>query len=343
MPEAKIIDQVDVIDATAHPLAVPEPTVPGLFSNMRPAEKLIAGKEVATVLKGMLLEGKIVIDKNGKEKRKPLIIRIPQKDYEGNITGYSEHVEVEGWQTAAMLCNCTIIPRPDVKQTETGFEAYAEVVTFDNRVIGGGTGSCGRDEKRWSRAKNFAMKSQAQTRAQGRAGRSVFAWIMVLAGFSPTPAEEMRAAGLAEYPDDDDDKPTKPEPVKPTGSPPPPRKYEWDEARQKLQARIFIKFGDYANADPVKGAESNDKMHGRAPWDQDCPRCGKEHAKWRHYIASETHLVRDERACGLSYFTNAQLETFIGMIDKRIASVLALTAKPQKVSDDDDDPFGPRR
>ena len=58
------------IDAeyTSAPLAVADVPAPSLFSSMPPAQKLAHAREVATVLRDMLREGKIVIDENGNEK-----------------------------------------------------------------------------------------------------------------------------------------------------------------------------------------------------------------------------------------------------------------------------------
>jgi hypothetical protein len=190
----------EAIDVDHRPLAIPETAPPpALFTTMRPAEKLAYAREVATALREMLLQGKIVIDKDGKEKRKPLIVRIPQKDKNGKITGYSEHVEVEGWLTCAMLSGATIAVRWTKRLTdedEEGYSAFAEVL-WNGLVVGAGEGHCDRGEYRWKSAQNYAIKSMAITRAQSKAGRTVFAWIMVLAGFSPTPAEEMPKEGDA--------------------------------------------------------------------------------------------------------------------------------------------------
>jgi hypothetical protein len=48
-----------------------------------------------------------------------------------------------------------------------------------------------RDEKNWRDKPLYALRSMAQTRTAGKAIRSVFAWVAVLAGYSATPADEM--------------------------------------------------------------------------------------------------------------------------------------------------------
>jgi hypothetical protein len=50
---------------------------------------------------------------------------------------------------------------------------------------------CLNDEPNWRNKPLFQLKSMAQTRALAKALRNVMAWVVVLAGYSPTPAEEM--------------------------------------------------------------------------------------------------------------------------------------------------------
>lgn len=47
----------------------------------------------------------------------------------------------------------------------------------------------------------FQLRSMAQTRAQVKALRSIFSWVVVMAGYQPTPAEELTGN---EFPPDDD-------------------------------------------------------------------------------------------------------------------------------------------
>jgi hypothetical protein len=47
------------------------------------------------------------------------------------------------------------------------------------------------DESKWSDKPLYQLRSMAQTRAQAKALRGVLAWVAVLAGYNPTPAEEM--------------------------------------------------------------------------------------------------------------------------------------------------------
>jgi hypothetical protein len=178
----------EVVETTAVAVrreeAPPAPT--SIFAAMRPAERIALGTEIADALKG-------VLDAKG------LIVRIPGKN--GVV---SEHVKAEGWQTCASLCGIAARIASTTK-TSNGYEARAEAVRIENGVvIGAGEACCTKDEKRWQYADEYAVKSMAQTRAVSKALRGVLAWVIVLAGYNPTPAEEVPPGGF------DNEKPEKP-------------------------------------------------------------------------------------------------------------------------------------
>ena len=54
-----------------------------------------------------------------------------------------------------------------------------------------------QDESNWSSKPLFQLKSMAQTRACAKALRNVLAWVVVLAGYTPAPAEEMESDTVA--------------------------------------------------------------------------------------------------------------------------------------------------
>lgn len=120
-------------------------------------------------------------------KDRNLFTRIRQKDY----------VRVEGWNTLGAMLG--IVPREryvNAMSDNGGYEAYVELIrTSDGAVIGGASAICARAEKRWGQADEYAVRSMAITRATGKAFRLGFSWIMALAGFEPTLAEEMEEAG----------------------------------------------------------------------------------------------------------------------------------------------------
>jgi hypothetical protein len=74
------------------------------------------------------------------------------------------------------------------------------------------------DERTWSQRDAYARRSMAITRATGKAFRLGFSWIMTLAGYEPTPWEEMPAEITNPAPQQTQQKPapketkTKPDP-----------------------------------------------------------------------------------------------------------------------------------
>ena len=71
------------------------------------------------------------------------------------------------------------------------YVAVVELVRMnDGACISRASAECG-EEKPWNTRAKYARRSMAQTRATGKACRLAFSWIMSLAGYEVTPAEEM--------------------------------------------------------------------------------------------------------------------------------------------------------
>ena len=99
-------------------------------------------------------------------------------------------VGVEGWTTLAVMLGCVA---REVSTTETDgiYVAVVELVRMnDGACISRASAECG-EEKPWNTRAKYARRSMAQTRATGKACRLAFSWIMSLAGYEVTPAEEM--------------------------------------------------------------------------------------------------------------------------------------------------------
>lgn len=108
-----------------------------------------------------------------------------------NIRGKA-HVRCEGWTT--LIAMLGIIPREvsSIELEDGSYEAVVELVRIkDQAVIGRASAVCGMDEATWKTRAKYARKSMAATRATGKACRLSFSWIMELAGYEVTPAEEM--------------------------------------------------------------------------------------------------------------------------------------------------------
>ena len=114
----------------------------------------------------------------------------------------AEYVTVEGWEVLGTFLGIvpvtTIIKEVKNKQERTvGYVARATLYQnpiIENDEIVGGT-VIARAEAQADRSgfqkDLFAIASMAQTRALGKAYRMGLSWIMKMAGFEGTPAEEM--------------------------------------------------------------------------------------------------------------------------------------------------------
>lgn len=107
-------------------------------------------------------------------------------------------VNVEGWTTLATMLGVTAREVCTV-ELEGVYVATVELVRMsDQAVISRASAECGSPDELdkygkpiWSTRPRYARRSMAQTRATGKACRLAFSWIMSLAGYEVTPAEEM--------------------------------------------------------------------------------------------------------------------------------------------------------
>lgn len=109
------------------------------------------------------------------------------------------YLQFEDWQTLGRFYGVTAVSRSTAyveygegDDKAQGFAACADALLVGtNQVISSAEAMCLNDEKNWSSKPLFQLKSMAQTRACAKALRNVLAWVVVLAGYSGTPAEEM--------------------------------------------------------------------------------------------------------------------------------------------------------
>jgi hypothetical protein len=161
-------------------LATPQPV--NLFRTEDPAEVIRRATAMAETLK------KVLVDQN-------LISRIKDR----------EHVRVEGWTLLGTMLGvfpvCTW-----TRKVDDGWEARVEARTLAGAVVGAAEAECLRSESTWKSRDDYALRSMAQTRATSKALRQPLGFVVSLAGFDPTPAEEAtpaevrREGGLGEFP-----------------------------------------------------------------------------------------------------------------------------------------------
>ena len=107
----------------------------------------------------------------------------------------SDHVRVEGWQLLGSMLGVTAVCVA-TEPVDGGYKATVEARASDGRVIGRADALCTKHEKRgpWKGADDYARLSMAQTRATSKALKGPLGFVVSLAGYSATPAEEMTFA-----------------------------------------------------------------------------------------------------------------------------------------------------
>ena len=110
------------------------------------------------------------------------------------VLGGKQYLFFEDWQTIGKFYGVTakIIGTEELKIGDKliGFLASA-VAIVRNEEISGADAECTYDEQNWQGKPRFQLRSMAQTRACAKALRNCLGWVAVLAGYEPTPAEEM--------------------------------------------------------------------------------------------------------------------------------------------------------
>src|SRR5829696_6975327 len=103
------------------------------------------------------------------------------------------HVRVEGWTLLGSMLGVfpvCVWSRP----TADGWEARVEARTLAGALVGAAEASCTRDEPNWRDKPDYALRSMSQTRATSKALRLPLGFVVALAGYEATPAEEAEVA-----------------------------------------------------------------------------------------------------------------------------------------------------
>ena len=120
---------------------------------------------------------------------------IVDKGLYSNIKG-KNYVNVEGWQIAgAFTGTFPIVEKVEDLSDELVCKYRAEVslVDKDGQKVGYGVAICSNKEPGKKGFDEYAIASMAQTRAVGKAYRMKIGWLLKVAGYETTPAEEMDA------------------------------------------------------------------------------------------------------------------------------------------------------
>lgn len=120
-----------------------------------------------------------------------LVEVITKQGLSKSFGGGKPHVFVEGWTFLASQFG--LIPEVEwTRELEDGWEARAALRRMsDGQIVSHADAECRREESNWKKRDSYAIRSMAQTRAVSKVCRISLSSVMVMAGFSATPAEEM--------------------------------------------------------------------------------------------------------------------------------------------------------
>ena len=202
-----------IVEETTRAIVQADPTQPPNLFGVDRLQVLPAAVEVATQLTALIEDRHMFVtmgkDKNGVERR---------------------HITIDGWQTLAAIIGLDYgiewvkevhdadgrwrepirEMRSVTRNSQYGPGTYTKeelvmvdggdgwggwqarsVVTQNGRVVSSAESECRWTEGTWRTRDSYTLKSMAQTRAMSRALRGALGYIVNLAGFNATPAEEM--------------------------------------------------------------------------------------------------------------------------------------------------------
>ncbi len=209
----------------------------------------------------------------------PLADIIKKKKLFSIISG-REYVKCEGWTTLATMLGVWPVEVANDPQEDGSYVATVELRRIgDQTMLTRATAECGGpDESLWQNRPPYARRSMASTRATGKACRLAFSWIMALAGYSPTPAEEMDGVGH---------------------TPPDEPHRESASGNMRTDQR-----GNTVPADAPQG--NGDTL-------PTCPNCGMDNIRKSTFDDPEYYCWRKKGGCGASFpFDSEQGRKFSG-------------------------------
>jgi hypothetical protein len=151
----------------------------------------IVGEEIQPATSGTLFRTEDPLEIIGKATRIAEALSKVLRDQKltSNISG-REHVRVEGWTLLGTMLG--VYPVVEwTRPVADGWEARVEARTLTGAVVGAAEAECLRTERTWKSRDDYALRSMAQTRAVSKALRGPLGFVVTLAGFEATPAEEM--------------------------------------------------------------------------------------------------------------------------------------------------------
>lgn len=143
-----------------------------LFGSDDPTKVIEKASKIADALKDVIVKKKLVATISGKQ-----------------------HVLVDGWTLCGTMLGVfpVVVRTTELYQDEKsiGFEAYTEARTISGAIVGAATARCTRTEGTWKTRADYALLSMAQTRSVSKAMRIPLGFIISMAGYETSPAEEV--------------------------------------------------------------------------------------------------------------------------------------------------------
>ena len=183
VPEQQETTEMAVVEKVDQPANLPDYAI--LNPEIPMSVKIEVATKVANTLAPLVREQGLAI--KGLNKNRP----------------EAEYVMVEGWEVLGTFLGIVPVTRiiEEIKNKHghtVGYRArgtlYLNPIIKDDEIVGGtviARAEAQADKNGWQK-EMFAIASMAQTRALGKAYRMGMSWIMKMAGFEGTPAEEMQ-------------------------------------------------------------------------------------------------------------------------------------------------------
>ena len=176
--EKKMSEEIVEAEVETTEIVESQPTAltTNIFGTTNPQDFIIKSQEYAKALVQVVDDQKLYADIKGKK-----------------------YVTFEGWQFLGSMLPTAITPQTEWT-VELRDENTGETLGYKTRVVakdingnerGAAESVCMYAEKTWSQQPANALMSMAQTRASSKALRMALSSIVKLAGFEPTPKEEM--------------------------------------------------------------------------------------------------------------------------------------------------------
>lgn len=151
--------------------AIPETTIPDIFRERDPQQIVARYSEVAQTIGSLIEKQKLYVAIGGRK-----------------------HVRIEGWQAlgAPLGIFAQVEGSERIRDGDRwGYEASAVAHRLSGETVSAADAECWSDEQNWQGKPDFQIRSMAQTRACAKALRLALGFVMAMAGYEATPAEEM--------------------------------------------------------------------------------------------------------------------------------------------------------